>query len=263
MWNALKLNSSIRGDNDRTLRLLADPERVNQYSVDISFDPAYNDQRVSALRPTTLVGASLQPPFAYEIEPMLRKVQKTVPGVDNLPFWVFKHCSVELAEVVAHLYNSTLHTGTLLRQWLTVIITPVPKLSTPYTISDFRPISVKPIMSRIIEKILVSRWLRPAVDSAMIADQFAFRPSGSTTCALVYIMHHVTRLLESNNNVRYLMIDFSKAFDRVNHEVLLTKLSKVPLTDCIFNWFISFLSNRSHATKCLGNQPFGLPYLSA
>jgi hypothetical protein len=49
------------------------------------------------------------------------------------------------------------------------------------------------------------------------------------------------------------MIDFSKALDRVNLEVLLTKLSKLPLPDCILNWFISFLSNRSHATKCLGN----------
>lgn len=259
MWKALKLNSSTRGNNDRTRRLLADPESVNQYFADISFDPAYNDQRISALRPTTLVGASLQPLFAYEIEPMLRKVRKTAPGVDNLPFWVFKHCSVELAEVVAHLYNYTLLTGALPRQWLTAIITPVPKLSTPSTISDFRPISVTPIMSRIIEKILVSRWLRPAIDSAMIADQFAFRPTGSTTCALVYFMHHVTRLLESNNYVRCLMIDFSKAFDRVNHEVLLTKLSKLPLPDCILNWFISFLSNRSHATKCLGTVSSTLP----
>ena len=76
MWKTLKLNSSTRGNNDRTRRLLDDPERVNQCFADVSFDPAYNDQRVSALRPTTLVGASLQPLLAYEIEPMLRKVKK-------------------------------------------------------------------------------------------------------------------------------------------------------------------------------------------
>jgi hypothetical protein len=55
------------------------------------------------------------------------------------------------------------------------------------------------------------------------------------------------------------MIDFSKAFDRVNHEVLLTNLSKLPLPDCILNWFISFLSNRNHATKCLGTVSSTLP----
>jgi hypothetical protein len=123
-----------------------------------------------------------------------------------------------------------LFTGTLPRQWLTAIITPVPKLSTPSTISDFRPILVTPIMSRITETIFVSQWLRPAIDSAMIADQFAFRPTGSTTCALVYFMHHVMRLLESNNYVRCLMIDFSKAFDRVNHEVLADKIEQTYFT---------------------------------
>jgi hypothetical protein len=100
MWKALKLNSSIRGDNDRTRRLLADPERVKQYFADISFDPAYNDQRVSALRPTTLVGASLQPPFAYEIEPMLQKVHKTAPGVDNLPFWFSNTALLKLLKLL-------------------------------------------------------------------------------------------------------------------------------------------------------------------
>ena len=114
-------------------------------------------------------------------------------------------------------------------------------------------------MCRVIEKIVVRRWLRSAIDNALIADQFAFRPTGSTTCALVYFMHHVTRLLESNNYVRCLMIDFVKAFDRVNHEVLLTKLSKLPLPDCIFNWFISFLTNRCHSTKCLGTVSSVLP----
>jgi hypothetical protein len=55
MCKALKLNSSIRGDNDRTRRLLADPERVNQYFADISFDPAYNEQRVSGFSNTALL----------------------------------------------------------------------------------------------------------------------------------------------------------------------------------------------------------------
>ena len=89
--------------------LLADPQTVNKYLADISFDPTYNEHRAAALRPASLMGASLQPLFAYEIEPMLRKVRKTAPGnVDNLPYWVnFKRCSVELAEVVTHLYNYT------------------------------------------------------------------------------------------------------------------------------------------------------------
>ena len=113
------------------------------------------------------------------------------------------------------------------------VITPVPKIINPVTISDFRPISVTPILSRVIEKLVVSRWLRPAINTICIADQFGFRSTGSTTCALVYFMHHVglTRMLETNAFVRCLLIDFSKAFDTVDHAILLEKVSKLPLPD--------------------------------
>ena len=62
-------------------------------------------------------------------------------------------------------------------------------------------------------------------------------------------MHHVTHLLETNNFVRCLCIDFSKAFDTVRHELLLPKLKKLPLLPSIFNWIISFLTGRSQVCK--------------
>ena len=55
-------------------------------------------------------------------------------------------------------------------------------------------------------------------------------------------MHHVTRLLENIAYVRCLMIDFSKAFDGVNHVVLLGKLETLKLPSFVFNWIVSFLS---------------------
>jgi len=121
--------------------------------------------------------------------------------------------------------------------------------SNPSTLSDFRPISVTPILSRILEKYVVRCWLRPAINVQQLADQFGFRPTGSTTCALVYFMHYVTQMLETSSYVRCLLIDFSKAFDVVDHAVLVGKLSCLPLPPCIRNWLISFLSGRNHTTK--------------
>jgi hypothetical protein len=68
-----------------------------------------------------------------------------------------------------------------------------------------------------------------------MADQFALRPTGSTSCALIYFLHYITSMLESNAFVRCLLVDFSKAFDRVDHVVLLKKLSKLHMPDCIFS----------------------------
>ena len=128
------------------------------------------------------------------------------------------------------------------------VMSPVPKISNPSTLSDFCPLSVTPILSRILEKYeyVVRHWLRPAVSVELLADQFGSRP---TTYAIVYFMHNVTRMLETSSYVCCLLIDFSKAFDVVDHAALLAKLSCLPLPSSILNWLISFLSGRNHITK--------------
>jgi hypothetical protein len=251
MWDALHTQNNVHKNNIRASHLPNDVEQVNSFFASYSYDPSYKAENVSAYRPSSKV-SDFQPLYAYEIEPLLRRVVKTAPGRDNIPHWVYSTCSFELADVVTHIYNLTLCTGVIPSQWLTAVITPVPKIPNPGTLSDFRPISVTPILSRIIEKLVVSRWLRPVIPPDLISDQFAFRPTGSTTCALVYFMHHVTRLLETNAYVRCLLIDFSKAFDVVDHVVLVDKLSKLKLPKCVLNWLISFLEGRSHTTKTAG-----------
>jgi len=79
--------------------------------------------------------------------------------------------------------------------WLTAVVTPVPKIPHPTGLTDYRPISVTPILSRVAEKIVVRQWLRPAITADMLADQFGFRPTGSTASALVHFMHRATLIL--------------------------------------------------------------------
>jgi hypothetical protein len=149
-------------------------------------------------------------------------------------------CSYELATTVARIFNISLQTGQVPSKWLLADVTPIPKIPQPTQLNDFHPISVPPRTSVIAEKLIVSRWLRPAIPSEDICDQFSFKPTGSTTCAVVYCMHHVTRLPDTNNYVECLCIDFSKAFDTVCHEILLAKLSKLQLPRSVSNWITSF-----------------------
>jgi hypothetical protein len=250
MWNAVKIKK-CGGDNSRINRLTSDVEVVNKYFANISFDPAYKVENINVFKQNlSNVANTYNPLYSYEVEHMLSKITKTAAGSDNnIPYWVFSKCSFELADIVAHIFNCSLSSGTLPNQWLSAVITPVPKITNPVSLSDFRPISVTPILSRVIEKFIVNHWLRPAINPPDIADQFGFRPTGSTTCALVYFMHHVTRMLETNSFVRCLLIDFSKAFDIVDHVTLLEKLHKLHLPEYCFNWLISFLTGRTHTTK--------------
>ena len=93
--------------------------------------------------------------------------------------------------------------------WRTAIITPIPKVSQPTNCGDYRPISVTPIMSRIVEKIVVRTWLRPSIPAELLTNQYGFKPTGSTTAALIHLFHSITRMLESCSYVRALLIDFA------------------------------------------------------
>jgi hypothetical protein len=98
IWKALKLNYSSHDCSVRTRHLLSHAEKVNEYFAGISFSQFYNTENVTAFRPTSPSDChDYHPIYAYDIERMLSKVSKTAPGPDNLPHWIFKFCSYELA----------------------------------------------------------------------------------------------------------------------------------------------------------------------
>jgi len=98
------------------------------------------------------------------------------PGLDGIPSCFFRHCSFELADVVGHIFKTSIVTGMAPTQWHCAIVTPVPKVSRPITLADYRSISVTPLLSRLQEKLVVQNWLLPAIPNDMISGQFGFWP---------------------------------------------------------------------------------------
>ena len=107
-----------------------------------------------------------------------------------------------------------------------------------------------------MEKIVVKSCLYPILDnptcSHLFRDQYAFRPTGSTTCALINLTRQLTKLLQEYPYVHLLALDFSKAFDTVRHSTLLEKSAKLPIQDFAHNWLLDFLEDRQHCTKFNG-----------
>ena len=246
LWAAVKDHGRRTINNSPLL----DPDTVNTYFAAIATDDSYCIDEV--LKYCVPVDEVFYPLTEYQIEPLLRRIQRTSSGFDDLPYWVFKKCSYELAEIVTNIFNRSFTDGLVPSQWHTAVVTPVPKKTLPTNLSDYRPISVTPIMSRLAEKILVQQWLRIALPIDLINDQFAFRPTGSTTSALVKFTHHASLMLEENSYVRCLLVDFSKAFDVVRHSVLLSKISRLNIPSYIRNWIVSFLTGRSQVCRTPG-----------
>ena len=185
------------------LIIFYDVEHVNKHFASVCYDPNYSVADVTCFKRSVCNNSCdvvLEP---YEVERLLSKMKASSPGLDNIPHWFFRACSFEIAEIVAHILNLSFDCGTVPEQWLSAVVTPVPKVTKPELLTDYRPISVTPLLSRLAEKLVVARWLVPAIPSCRLDDQFGFHPTGSTTCALISLLHHVTTMLERCSHVRY------------------------------------------------------------
>ena len=99
--------------------------------------------------------------------------------------------------------------------------------------SDFRPISITPVLSRLTERVVISTYVYPAIlrpsSSLCFDDQFAFRPTGCTTSAMITLYHKISLMLTTSAFVRVIVLDFSKAFDRIRHSTVIEKYSDLDL----------------------------------
>ena len=118
---------------------------------------------------------------------------------------------------VTRIVNTTVSRGVVLAAWRTAVITPVPKCTLVSGVSYLPPISVTIILSRMFERLIVKDHIFPAITPAELYDQFGFKPTGSTTAALVDITNTISIMLDTNKYVLCLPINFSKAFDSADH----------------------------------------------
>jgi len=122
--------------------------------------------------------------------------------------------------------------------------------------SDYRLISITPVLTRLTERIVVRRYVYSALASPpptlQFQDQFAFRPTGSPTAAIISLVNTVINLLTTEPYVIVLSFDFSKAFDILRHFTLLQKFAQLDLPDHIYNWLglpvTDFFHDDSHIT---------------
>ena len=255
LWQAVRENSGKNNHTDGPAKTLPrNPDTVNTFFARISQTASYDLQDILDKRKHITSDETIEPIPEYIIEQMLSHMKSTSPGIDDIPSWFFKKCSVEIAEIIAYIINKTIETGEIPDNWKIAVVTPVQKVQNPKSLLDYRPISVTPILSRIAEKLIVSHYLKPAMSTVNLENQYAYKPTGSTNCALIHALDFITSSLDrpGNHFVEAIAIDFSKAFDTVDHMILLNKIGHLELPHSIYNWVISFLTKRRQIVKVNG-----------
>ena len=145
-------------------------------------------------------------------------------------------------------------------------VTPIFKKGNLEDIGNYRPVSTLPIFGKIFEKVIYSRIYSFALSQNILdKNQFGFRKSHSTSHAVNYSVKIIEDSIKKQNHVLGIFIDLSKAFDTIDHNILLTRLADLGIQGTALQWFSSYMNNRFQSIVINGHssQPtllqFGVP----
>ena len=168
----------------------------------------------------------------------------------SIPNHIYKLVVNHVSRPLKHLFNESFHTGLFPNVLKISRVTPVFKNGDKLLPQNYRPISITHTMSKIFEKLISKQLLVYFKDHNIISDlQFGFMKGRSTSDALIALTEKLYENLNNKDSSALLLLDFSKAFDTINHDILLKKLQLMGITSSNLKWFSSYLKQRPQFVK--------------
>ena len=248
---------SLPSHIEENLSALQSAERIADHFEDISkLFPPLDEEKLPSRVQTKLSTCRRKPPVVSPEETYgkickAKKPRSTIPG--ELPQRFTKEFSVELATPLSRIINKVVQTADWPKHWKKEYITPIGKISEPQSESDLRPISLTPFFSKVAEHFVVD-WLLSFIGPQIDIRQFGGSKGNSITH---YLIEFINFILSSQENceptaVLACMLDFSQAFNRQNHTILVTKLSDMGVPAWLLKIVISFLKDRTMVVRFKG-----------
>ena len=170
---------------------------------------------------------------------------------DGIPMKIYKCILPSIIEPMTFIINESLTSGIMPVACKKALITPVYKgEGDKLDPGNYRPISILPLLGKCIE-YFVNKNLTEYIDKNKILTdrQFGFRKDNSTTYLMLELFDYIYSSKEKSKKPGIIFLDIKKAFDTVNHDILLKKLSHYGFTGTVLKWFKSYLNNRYQSTK--------------
>lgn len=165
-------------------------------------------------------------------------------GPDGIPSGFVLSCASALATPLTLLYNMSLSSGIFPTVWKQAKVVPVMKSGNTNEVGNYRPISILSCFGKIFES-LICPLLQDHFKKYLSVHQHGFVKSRSTNSNLVSFVEYLIENLDTQKQIDVIYTDFSKAFDRISHSILIDKLAMYGITGKLLEWFGSYLADRS------------------
>ena len=184
-----------------------------------------------------------------EITRIITCINNTSAGHDNLPMFVFKNYLGALLRIITHICNTSLSQGIFPSDLTIAKVTCIYKSDDKTSAANYRPISLLPSFSKILEKIVEIKLQAHLSENYLLSNsQYGFRSGRGTENALHSVVEFMHQAFDENKFGMGIFLDVKKAFDSLDRGILLEKLKYYGILGTEWNWFRSYLTNQRQLT---------------
>ena len=232
-------------------------ELFNNYFTNIADEvvtkiPSPSKPATFYLDPPSLTSFAIYPTSAEEVLALsttLKTTQST--GPDDLNPSVMKPLLSIIAKPLAEIINCSLTTGIVPGPMKIAKVTPIYKQGNSEEVTNYRPISILPYFSKLLEKVMYVRLYNYIVTKGILYEsQHGFQHGHSTLMSLLSVHDTIAAAIDRKEYAIGIFLDVAKAFDSVNHDILLLKLENLGIRGVTLAWFRSYLTGRYQQVKC-------------
>ena len=264
-WNLINGLIAKKKSNEVISSIIVDDiEITNQRTIAESFNnfftnvatelnshiPESNEDPIDNLSFNHSTTLFLSPVTESEIVSLVGMLKNSRYGLYNVPTKIFKMAVEFFAAPLCRIVNDSFTFGIFPDILKRAVVIPIHKSGSVSDMNNYRPISTLPLISKVLEKCMVSR-LTGFVEKFNLLSryQFGFQRCRSTTDAVLNFVERVYDELNAKRHILGVSIDLKKAFDTVNHDILLRKLCRYGVRGVSHSWFLSYLSNRTQCVR--------------
>ena len=226
-----------------------DPNLLN--SAFIKNNNAKNDEDLVTDEVNEILKKSTGPVFSFtevneqQVIKMVRTIKTNACGIDCISAFFLKLGIDYSVYAFTNIINTSILYKKFPSRWKSALVKPLPKNNIPSCASDYRPISLLPAFSKVVEKLFAKQMIEYLKDTNYFDKlQSAYKQNHSTITALLNVTDDIYECLENSELVFLVLLDYSKAFDCANHRLIIAKLKAAGFRDDALELVTSYLKDR-------------------